>query len=291
MEGESLKLYCNCCNKQTNHKILKEEQRTYHSEEDDIYLEETYRIVECCGCDNVSFNLETTGSEYVQYGEYGEEQYSDYRAFPIKEGTIHPINSLHIPQIIRRVYLESINAYNNDCPVLATTGLRTTVEAVCKEKKVKGKNLKAMIDNLLKEGFITAADCKRLHEMRFSGNDSVHEMQPLTDEELLLLIDIINNMLSNLYVLDKKFKDTFYYRFETADQFIDLLNQGIQQYSVGSSYVLGAFLPDEYKYRKEDVTRYEIEVIDRINKGKYLKLELDETPEEGHKQKYKVTGN
>lgn len=283
-------LYCSRCNKRTNHKVLKEEQRTYHYEEDDIHLEETYRIVQCCGCDNVSFNLETTGSEYVQYEEYGEERYSDFLAFPVKEGTLQAIDSYDIPQIIRQVYRESIAAYNNDCHILATTGLRTTVEAICKEKKIKGNNLKDKIDGLLKEGIITAADCKRLHEMRFSGNDSVHEMQPLADEELLLLIDIINNMLNNLYVLDKKFKDTFYYRFETADQFFDLLNQGIQQYSVGSSYVLRAFLPDEYKYRKEDVARYEIDVIDRINNGSYTKLVLDGMPEEGHKQKFKVTG-
>lgn len=157
-------------------------------------------------------------------------------------------------------------------------------------KKIKGNNLKEMIDDLLKKGVITAEDCKRLHEMRFSGNDSVHEMQPLGEDELQLLIEIINNILNNLYVLDKKIKDTFFYRFETTDQFLELLNQGIQQYSVGSSYVLRAFLPDEYKYRKEDVARYEIDVIDRINNGSYTKLVLDGMPEEGHKQKFKVTG-
>lgn len=284
----NIKCFCNRCNRRTNHNVIGIDKNVYHDEEDGVWLEEIFRLVKCCGCDNVSFIKETTGSEYIRYGEYNEEEfYSDFDSYPIKEGTIKPLETWHIPAIIGRVYRESITAFNEGCYILATTGLRTTVEAICKDKGIDG-NLKNMIEGLRTQGIITAADEKRLHQMRFSGNESVHEMQPLEKHELLLLIDIINNVLNNLYILDKKFKDTFFYRFESFNDFVNQLDKGLRQYSIGSSYTLHGLMPDEYKYRKEDILRYEQDLIKKIQDGSYIKLQADGAPAEGQRQRYKV---
>lgn len=284
----TIKCYCNKCDRQTNHLVTAEDRNTYRDDVDGVVVEEIFRLVKCRGCDNVSFNRETTGSEYIRYGEFNEEEmYSDFDAYPIKEGTLKPLESWDVPVTIRRVYRESITAFNEECYVLATTGLRTTVEAICKDKGISG-NLKNMIDGLRSQGIITDADCKRLHQMRFSGNESVHEMQPLEKNELLLLIDIINNVLNNLYVLDKKFKDTFFYRFESLADFFTLLDAGLRHYSIGSSYTLHGLMPDEYKYRKEDILRYEQDVIAKVRDGSYVKLQLDGTPSPGQRQRFKI---
>ncbi len=288
MEIKKMKCYCSECNKRTNHEIIAEANHSYSYEEDGIYGEETYRIVKCCGCDHISFNKENSGTEYFAIDEYGEYvDTPEYISYPIKENEIQAIYSWDIPDIVSVAYHESITAYNNDCYLLATIGLRTTVEAICKDKGISGK-LKVKIDGLLAQGIITKNDCHRLHEMRLSGNHSVHEMEALNKQELLVLIEIVNNMLNNLYILDKKFKDTFFYRFESLSDFIALLDSGVEKYSKGSSYVLHALLPNENRYRKEDVIRYESELVRMINAGTYTKLALDGVPAGRQRQRFRV---
>lgn len=288
MDVKKIKCFCSECNRRTNHEVIAEESNSYAYEEDGIFGTETYRLVRCCGCDHISFNKENSGSEYFDIDEYGNYvDTPEYISYPIKENEIQAIYSWDIPDIVSVPYHESIRAYNNDCCLLATVGLRTTVEAICKEKGISG-NLKVKINGLLEQGIITKNDCRRLHEMRFSGNSSVHEMEALNRQELLVLIEIVNNMLNNLYILDKKFKNTFFYRFESLSDFITLLDSGVEKYSQGSSYVLHLLLPKENKYRKEDVIRYEGELVRMINDGSYTKLTLDGIPEDGQRQKFRV---
>lgn len=281
--------YCNCCKRQTNHQVLGEGVNEYQDDVDYNWARYTYRIVKCLGCDNVSFNLEKTGSEYVRVnGITGdEEQYSEFISYPDKEGMIEPIRSWDIPHIVSRVYMESVKALSEDCNILATIGFRATIEAICLDKNIEG-SLKTKIDRMKSQGIITKEDCRRLHELRINGNDSAHEMKSLSKEQLLVVYEVINGVLLSLYVLDKKFKDTFFYRFDSVDAFINLINEGIKHYSIGCSYVLRAYLPMEYKYRKEDIERYESELVQRINDGSYSKLALDGTPEDGKKQQFKL---
>lgn len=80
----TIKCYCNKCDRQTNHLVTAEDRNTYRDDVDGVVVEEIFRLVKCRGCDNVSFNRETTGSEYIRYGEFNEEEmYSDFDAYPI----------------------------------------------------------------------------------------------------------------------------------------------------------------------------------------------------------------
>lgn len=284
----TMKCYCNNCKRHTNHEVLSEAENSYSDEDYDYYSQQTFRLVRCLGCDNVSFNLEQTGSEYIRYNRYNEEEvYSEFVSYPEQEGTIHPIESWDIPAVISVIYKESLTAFNNRCYLLATLGLRSTVEAICLEKGLDG-TLKAKIDGLKDAGIITERDHTRLEEMRLSGNNSAHQQVALEKDELLLLIDIINNILNNLYVLDKKFKDTFCYRFKSIYDFVSLLEQGMKHYSIGSRYPLRAYLPEEYKYRKEDIERFETELTKMIDEGNYTKLSKEGEPEEGKRQLFKL---
>ncbi len=70
-------------------------------------------------------------------------------------------------------------ALASNCFLLSAVAFRTIVEAVCRDKGIKIKEieyLKPQIDKLLKNGLITKSEAGRLLLIRFIGNDSVHEM-------------------------------------------------------------------------------------------------------------------
>lgn len=283
-----MKCYCSHCKTQTNHIIVGEASNHYNDEDEGYFSTDTYRIVKCMGCDTVSFNREMTGSEFIRYNQFNEEEiYSEFESYPIKEDSIEPLECWELPPIVSGIYSESVKALNQGCNVLATIGLRATIEALCIDKNIPG-TLKTKIDRLRSQGIITKEDCRRLHELRQSGNDSAHELIALEKDKLLLLLEIINNMLSNQYILDKKFKNTFFYRFESFESFKSLLVEGLRKYSIGSQYVLRAFMPKEYKYRMEDIDRYEEELATMIEDRTFPNLEKVGQPEEGKKQIYKL---
>lgn len=55
-EKNTLKNYCNECDKDTNHIVL--EQHTWHSAPEDYDHSQYHKLVKCLGCDNVSLRIE-----------------------------------------------------------------------------------------------------------------------------------------------------------------------------------------------------------------------------------------
>jgi hypothetical protein len=108
-----------------------------------------------------------------------------------------------LPPKLKQTYVETIDTYNSGCLLLCTIGLRTLLEGVCEDKKIKGDNLQQQIDNLavlLPTGNLTTY----LHGFRFSGNDAAHDLEALTKEEAANAIDVMEDLLNFLYDLDYK---------------------------------------------------------------------------------------
>ncbi len=99
---------------------------------------------------------------------------------------------------------------NNEQSVLAGVGIRTLIEAVCKNKKTLGTDLFRQIDGLVSQGLLTAEGAKILHKIRSLGNAAAHEIKPHTPEQLGLALDVVEHLLQGVYVLPhhakKKFK-------------------------------------------------------------------------------------
>lgn len=213
------------------------------------------------------------GDEYMQCNEYGEmESVPEYISYPIRQGLISPLSSWDIPPVISRIYNESVNALNENCDILAAIGFRTTVEAICNEKGITSGKLVTKINKLKDKGIITKADCERLHQARFMGNDSTHEMIAPERSHLLLVLEVINNILNNLYIIDKKCRETFEYRFKDQADFLQILNEGVNRCNTGDTYTLYGFLPNDRKYRKKDIDQYEAELIVLIDNNQYTTL-------------------
>ena len=189
---------------------------------------------------------------------------------------------------LNRAYKESVEALNNDSYLLASIGFRATIEAICLENGISSGKLTQKIDILRDKGIITETDCKRLHEVRFMGNDSAHQMEKPDRQHLLTVLEVINNILNSLYIIEKKFNDVFEYRFKDYNDFQVLLEKGIDEHPNGTEGTVYMFLP-ERKYRKEDLDKYEIELQDRIKKGKFTRMSiLQKKDDSKYRQGYRV---
>ena len=286
--SSTVKCFCPKCKQHTNHQVIAE--YVYRGDDSEYIWRQTYRMVKCYGCEHVNFDIETLEESNVRYDRDGmEEMYSEHTSYPEPEGKLTPIETTWgLPGSVSKIYKETVKAINAECYTLAAAGFRAVIESVCLERQIKGKTLEAKINNMQKTGIITMADRNRFHSVRFLGNDSVHEIKTPERRTLLVVLEIIEGILKNLYVFDEKISLELEGPIKTTDEFVALLNEGLKDKAVGSIDVLRNLLPKNRRLIREDMTKFEQELIELITNGKYYKLSLCPAPSQGRHQQYKV---
>ena len=286
-ESSMVKCYCSSCDTITNHQSLfsiKEQ-----ADNDDYWWNCTYHIVKCLGCDKISFYSVTMEESSIGYDDEGNEvMIPEENTYPVQRGRVNALNSWYIPSEIGGIYREAISAMNSKNLRLAAAGFRAVIEAICLHESVTGKTLEQKINALRKQGIITQQDRDRLHAIRFMGNDSVHEMKRPEYSQLAIVLEIVNVMLNNLYILEAQFKDSLERPITTFREFIKLLNEGIAVRRIGDTDVLKNLLPPSRRLIKEDVSKFEAELISAISSRSYDKLSLCPSPVTGRHQQYKI---
>lgn len=181
-----------------------------------------YQVVQCEGCKGVSFRHAAWFSDDVDV-ETGYDGRAEW-LYPKRGANSLSCKDLpNVPTVLRRIYGEVIQCFNNDCLTLSAVGLRAVVEGVCADKSVldgpvtkqkKGGgthvvregNLKAKIFGLHEPGILAESSAKILHEHRYLGNDAAHELMKPSIEELLLAIGIVEHTLEQLYEMPESAK-------------------------------------------------------------------------------------
>lgn len=200
---DNKRIFCNACKDTTNHVLKAEHVRQFHHIEDDqlVFWEEiVYRFWICAGCDKA-----TLEECYTMDGmrNQNDKQFYEYTVFPKRNE--HEVSGKHFIQLPRKldtIYRETIQAFNADLGILCAAGLRTLIEGICADKKIKGANLEKKIEGLadiLPQNIVI-----NLHSFRFMGNTAVHELSAPSRSELLLAIEISEDLLNFLYELDYK---------------------------------------------------------------------------------------
>lgn len=238
MRSISEKIYCRECKKNTNHIILErngEELKFTVSDADfqdvDFRFSETYSIVRCLGCDNISFCEEYEDEDQWEPDYYTGEQrwYSKFTVYPeapIENDGYHIAKKIRlIPLFIKTLHDEVVNSFNSNSLILCAVGLRMIIEGICKDKnidkvfltnsdgspkidsdgkqKIKFRNLEEKINELVKIGLITVTQANILHQIRLMGNETVHEIRSHEKEVLKSSLEILENLLFNIYELTK----------------------------------------------------------------------------------------
>lgn len=213
-QGLELKLSCTECTGKTSHTVVVSVDKSGEESDGDWSLmwDANYQIIQCNGCKTLSFRTVSSNSEdYYQVSEteWEHDEYENLYPSRAKGRKTLEDEIFYIPTKIQRIYKETIQALNANSPILAGVGLRALIETVCKENNAEGKNLLLKIDNLVTQNILTPAGSTILHRIRTLGNDAAHEVKPHSEKQLGLAMDVVEHLLTDVYILPKKVEAEF----------------------------------------------------------------------------------
>ncbi len=223
MEIESLnisntqQIFCNVCEQETRHHCEGE----YYDEPNpnEFYR---YRLYRCSQCEDGTlerfYSCEVMYAHHEEWEEvvigflrreryleedeeiWGEYDYSSRsRQFDLK-----PKEFDRIPQKLKTIYEETINALNRKSKILCGIGVRALLEGICVEQGVPitGKKggptpFKAKLEAL--QATLGDETVKSLEKIAWLGNDAAHQLIEPSKKEVILALDICETMLTLFY--------------------------------------------------------------------------------------------
>jgi hypothetical protein len=187
---------CNQCGHDTDHVVLKSKTRIEKDEEYGAWWETRHRMIECCGCHSISLEKAVNSSE-----EPGSEtEYYPPRASrrkPTWANDFIPIGPKGLDALLSEIY----SALHADNRRLATMGARALLDIVITDQV---KDIGSFVQklNALESGhFISKKQREFLEAALDAGNAATHRGHRPSPEDLNLVMDIVENVISQIYVL------------------------------------------------------------------------------------------
>lgn len=213
-KGQVDTVFCEQCQTATRQLVLKSYASTW--ENGLLWGSDRYQIIRCEPCGSIRFRKLSWRSD--DNGRSASTSFSD-TPDPEESGgfvrlwreTQYPTPERrlaksfpHAPLSIRRVYEDTLHAYNRSLYLFCAGGLRGVVESICLERNIYGGSLRKKIDQLFREGVLTQTEARILHDFRTLGNDALHQLHPPSPDELEIGFDIIEHILESLYEMPQK---------------------------------------------------------------------------------------
>ena len=212
--GEEPTLACAKCAGKTAHAVLASIDVDGEETEPNWQYNwfQRYQIIKCLGCKTISFRDTSGNSEDYTQDDDGDFVTTVYeKLFPSRLEGLKGLDAdvRHLPPTVRRIYEETRQALLNNSPVLAGIGLRAPLEATCVSRNAEGRDLFAKIDDLARKGELTRGNAQILHKIRSLGNKAAHEMEPHSERQLSLALQIIENLLRDTFIIPELVKTDF----------------------------------------------------------------------------------
>lgn len=258
------KSFCRNCKGLRNHKILSEKKTRGSDDVNYIQWINNYFIIECLGCETISFLNIYSDSDMIDYNENGEpDYYNNITLYPFYLDEGKELEYVYyLPPIIKNIYKETISAFKANAYILTAGGFRAIIEAVCNNLKIRKDDLSKRIDLLHDKGHLTLNESKRLHSIRFLGNDALHEMATPKKEQLLILLDITNHLLENLFIHDKKIGSKIDSIIDNYETFLILVNNKTCKENLHKELTLNQILGNSKRLIKPgDIKKFEEKLI------------------------------
>jgi hypothetical protein len=212
-EEDRIPIDCNSCVGDTWHRLLfRQSIKIPVIEEEEIgpeevaqntigEVEERWELLQCLGCDSFTVRI---GKEDFDDGRMYLTYLPDRLSWQRKAREYRTI-----PDLIKRIYVEVVTAFNTGMPILCAGGMRALLEGMCKDKGIgkgmtsSGKvkdNLEGKINGLVK--IVPENIVKNLHSVRFFGNKALHELGVPESDELDLALTVMEDIMTVVYDLD-----------------------------------------------------------------------------------------
>ena len=146
-QNQKLLAVCRDCKRSTNHLVLASTDLT---DSDDlgeghvIDWNSHYQILQCQGCDSISFRKAShTSEDYIQIGpdEYEIDVFEEIFPNP-KEGRLPLKDEEMLPTDVERIYSETLKAINSNQPVLSGIVVNIGKQRISRKIGFNGKFLK-----------------------------------------------------------------------------------------------------------------------------------------------------
>lgn len=278
------KIWCDCrrCGRPTLHAILEDHEQ--ETDPDSYHEKDSWQIIQCQGCTTSAFRHLNVDFEAIQESPDGEIIYPTTESiYPSVIKNHRKLDAYYlIPQLIRKIYTQTLSALSEKAYVLASIGLRAVIEAVCNYLNVSGSTLDKRIDQLYKAGHVSNGDKKRLHAIRFLGNDAAHEIKEPKAKDLRVALDIIEHLLNSVFILEKRAKslETI---VETYEDFLLLVNTCVKSYSSELATSLAGLLGRQSRQVGQKLDEFEGKLIADITAGSITNLKLGPIQKVGNK--------
>ena len=207
------KFACRQCCRDANHKIIasyiedgSEELGNGHT----FDWNTVSQIIQCAGCEEVSFRTSSSNSEDYDYDDDGAMVHSETeKYYPGRSTGLKGIEGHFVPYRVNQIYKETRSAIENDLSIIGGIGVRALLDAICKEVEASGKDLFQQIDDLHAKSLVTKEGASALHKLRLLGNKSAHEAEAHSREQLSLALEVVEYILVGTYVMPQKVERTF----------------------------------------------------------------------------------
>ena len=219
-KGKMVKCYCNKCRILSKHTVITDfYEDGCESGEYGTSWKNDYQIIKCDNCDEISFRLDGWFSEYCDCIPDGNDGSFEI-LYPENNENIRDEKEFDsLPFSLSDIYSEVIKSFNQRIYMLCAVGIRAILEGICKEQKIyqgivsdkNGKeqtkrNLEGKIYGMLQAGIINKQEFNALHELRFLGNDAVHQLEIPSVSDINNALDIIEHLIEDVYELPLKSK-------------------------------------------------------------------------------------
>ena len=272
---------CRSCKRNTKHEVLGKKNRETHP--DYYHSEEIFYLIECNGCETISFRKEEHDFEsMIQTGPDDYEHDITVEVFPHYIEGHNPIETVFkIPRIVENIYKESLLAIQEGAFTLAGLGLRATIEAICNERNITGKNLQVRINNMHRQGIASKSDIDRLHAIRFMGNDAAHEIKKANKQSVLISLKIVEHILMSIYVFEDEVNRYLEKPISNVNDVLPVLKLNLKNIEDNTSFTFSKWLGSSKRRILEKIDEIESDLIELINKGEFVEVELFDNSESG----------
>lgn len=194
-------IFCNCCLNKTNHIVHHSFFNTKvtghyrwiddNSIERQIDWQYVYSVLECCGCETVTFRKDSYFSEY----EDNEQPPSEY--YPPRISRPLPNWVIDLPEDMQDLMTEVYTALWSDNRRLATMGIRSLFDMYCEDKLgADYRTFEKKLDLLVDKKHVNNEEKEIFKNTIVSfGNSAVHRRFKLDQKDLIDLIRILEYLL------------------------------------------------------------------------------------------------
>lgn len=187
---------CRGCHHETRHALLgvRNVERTVELQGgQEITFEDTYEMLECCGCEVVCLRHTHVWSEDPE---------PEVTYYPPPVSRPMPPWRHKLPAKLNSLVCEIYTALHADSRRLALMGARTAIDIVLLEKVGDKGSFGQKLVALEKQGFVGQRSREVLGAALDAGSAAAHRGYLPKKEQLASVMDIVENVLQAVYVLE-----------------------------------------------------------------------------------------